>query len=657
MKTIEQLSVDTIRILAAEAIQKANSGHPGMAIGSAPIAYAIWKNMKHNPANTKWLGRDRFVLSAGHASMLEYAMLHLYGYGISMDDIKQFRQWGSKTPGHPEYKHTAGVEATTGPLGQGIAMAVGMAIAETHMAAKYNVDGFNVFDNRTYVLCGDGCLMEGVAYEAISLAGTLKLNKLTLIYDRNQITIEGSTELAFNENIAARFAACGWQVISVPDGNNIDAISKALAVTKLSDKPTAIIVETKIGYGTPKEGKSSVHGSPLGDENIAVTKANYGWEYEAPFTVPEEVYAHFRTLAENCASKNAEYDEMMNAYKQVQPELYAQLMSDLDGKIPEAIANDPELINFSGSVSTRSASSKLLNVLAKHIPGLIGGSADLAPSNLTRLADFEDYSVENRAGRNIHFGVREFAMAAISNGMALYGGLRAFCSTFLVFVDYLKPALRLSALMGLPVMYIMTHDSIGVGEDGPTHQPIEQLAMLRSIPNAQVFRPADGKETAAAYLSALNAQCPTVLALSRQNLPTYEATGMDAMKGGYIIRKPKGTPDCILMATGSELELAIKAADVLAVRGYTAQVVSMPCIELFDKQTAEYKESVLPSVVRARVAVEALSGYGWHKYTGLDGAVVSIDRFGASAPAKTVFEKLGMTVDCVVDAALGVIKK
>ncbi|MDO4568595.1 MAG: transketolase [Clostridia bacterium] len=657
MNPIEKLSIDAIRILAAETVENAKSGHPGMAIGAAPIAYALWKHMRHNPGNAKWMGRDRFVLSAGHASALEYAMLHLYGYDVSMDDMKRFRQWDSNTPGHPEHGHTEGVEATTGPLGQGIAMAVGMALAETHLAAKYNMEGYRVFDNRTYALCGDGCLMEGVAYEAVSLAGTLKLNKLTLIYDRNCVTIEGSTELAFEENVAARFAACGWQVINVDDGNDVDAISRALRISDGMDKPSLIIVNTRIAYGTPKEGSNSAHGSPLGAENIAIMKANYGWEFDEPFTVPDEVYAHFRQLAASNAEANAAYDDMLRGYAATNGELYAQLMADMSGEVPAGLLEELEHMAFEGSVSTRSASGKALNLIAKRLPSLIGGSADLAPSNLTELSGYEYYSPQHRSGKNLHFGIREFAMAAVCNGMALYGGLRPFCATFLVFADYLKPALRLSALMKLPVMYVMTHDSIGVGEDGPTHQPIEQIAMLRATPGVKVFRPADGKETAAAYISALASDSPAVLALSRQNLPTYEATGIGALRGGYVLNRPKGDPDVVLLATGSEVELICKAADELAVRGYTAQVVSMPCAELFDEQDAAYRQSVIPPHIRARVAVEAGCGFGWHKYVGLDGEVVCIDRFGASAPAKTVFEKLSMTTQSVLEAALRTIRR
>lgn len=652
MNTIDKLSIDTIRVLSAEAIQKANSGHPGMPIGAAPIAYAIWKNMNHNPKDPSWRGRDRFILSAGHASMLEYSLLHLYGYDVSMDDIKQFRQLGSKTPGHPEFGHTCGVEATTGPLGQGFAMAVGMAIAESHLSAKFNRAGFNVVDNYTYVLTGDGCMEEGVSGEAASLAGTLKLNKLIAVYDRNRITIEGSTDLAFSENVAARFGAYGWQVITVDDGNDLDSIENALHLAKRQDKPTLIIVDTKIAYGSPKEGMNSAHGSPLGEENIRLMKQKLGFDYDEPFTVPAEVYANFSRLAEKCAEPQSAHAQLMKAYKTAFPALYKEWEEYHAPVDVESLINDREFAEFDEKVATRAASGKILNLLARHIPNMFGGSADLAPSNVTEIKGEGYYGPDSPEYRNIHFGIREFAMAAICNGIMLYGGLHAYCATFLVFADYLKPALRLSALMKLPVIYVLTHDSIGVGEDGPTHQPIEQLASLRATPNTRVFRPADGKETCAAYMSALNADCPTVLALSRQGLPTLEATSFEAMRGGYVIKAADGAPDVILIASGSEVELALKAAPVLEEKGIRTQVVSMPCMELFDAQSDEYKESVLPKAVRARVSIEAASSFGWQKYTGLDGANVSLDTFGASAPAGKLFELFGFTVQNVVDTAI-----
>ena len=656
MNEIDSLSVSCIRLLAADAIEKAKSGHPGMPIGAAPIAYALWRRMRHNPKNPKWRGRDRFVLSAGHASMLEYAMLNLYGYGVSLDDIKQFRQFGSITPGHPEYGITPGVEASTGPLGQGFAMAVGMAMARAHLAGRFNRDGFPIVNNKTYVLMGDGCMMEGVASEAASLAGALNLKGLIAIYDCNKITIEGSTELAFTENVAGRFTAYGWQVISVDDGNDIDAIDRALAVAELQDRPVLIIVRTKIAYGTPKEGKSSAHGEPLGPENIGIAREIYGWPYSEPFTVPDEVKEHFNALAAKGGEDEARYNAMIEDYRARYPELYDEWERIHDSAIPEELLNDPELWNFTGDVATRAASGKVLNILCKHLPNLIGGSADLGPSNKTELKGVDYMSESNMAGRNIHFGIREFAMAAACNGIALYGGLRVFCATFLVFSDYLKPALRLSALMGLPVIYVFTHDSIGVGEDGPTHQPIEHLAMFRSMPNTRLFRPADGKETAAAYISALQFNGPTVIALSRQNLKTLEATGTGAMRGGYVVKRAKGKPDVLIMATGSELSPVIEASEILEKQGYDVQLVSMPCMELFDEQDDAYKQSVIPNETRARIAVEAASPFGWHKYVGIDGRVIGMNSFGASAPSGKLFEHFGFTVDRITNAALELLK-
>ncbi|MBQ6692783.1 MAG: transketolase, partial [Clostridia bacterium] len=629
MQKIEQQAISAIRVLAADAIQKAKSGHPGMPIGAAPMAYALWKQMKHNPKNPTWAGRDRFVLSAGHASMLEYALLHLYGYGLTAEDLKNFRQVGSLTPGHPEFGHTVGVEATTGPLGQGFAMAVGMAMAEAHMAAKFNKEGYNVVDNYTFVMMGDGCMMEGASAEAASLAGTQKLNKLIALYDSNRITIEGDTATSFAENVAARYAAYGWQIINVENGEDYNAVGVAIEAAKLEkEKPSLIIVKTNIAHGTAKEGKASAHGEPLGEENIAAMKANLGWEY-APFEVPSEVYAHYEAIALKGAKANEAYDAMVAEYAKAYPELYAEWQAWHSDVLPEALLQDESLFAAEGAKATRATGGDVLNKLAGYLPNLFGGSADLAPSNKTEMKGRGFFAPDLREGANIHFGVRELAMACISNGIALYGGLRAYCATFFVFSDYVKPALRLSALMGLPVMYVMTHDSIGVGEDGPTHQPIEHLAALRATPNTYVFRPADQKETAYAYLTALTKKAPSVMALSRQNLPQIAETGEGAKKGAYILRDPKGEPDVILMASGSEVELIMKAADILAVQGYTARLVSMPCVDLFEEQSAEYKESVLPKAMRKRVAVEAGSGFGWERYVGLDGATVTMNRFGA----------------------------
>ena len=659
MKPIDQKAITTIRVLAAETVQKANSGHPGLPIGAAPMAYTLWKQMKHNPKNPAWQARDRFVLSAGHASALEYSLLHLFGYPLTMDDMKSFRQWGSKTPGHPEFGHTVGVESTTGPLGQGVSTAVGMAMAEAHLAAEFNREGYPVVDNYTYALCGDGCLMEGVSSESASLAGTLKLGKLIVLYDRNKITIEGDTDIAFTEDVGARYAAYGWQVQEVADGENIDAIDAAIQAAKADkDHPSLIIVHTEIAHGTPKAGKASAHGEPLGEENIKAMKAYYGWEHEEAFYVPVEVKAHFAALELGYAKEELEYEVMFKKYRVLYPELAKKWDEWHDAKLPDALKNDERLWKVEGAKATRAVSGNVLNVFAEYLPNLFGGSADLAPSNKTEMKNRGYFSAADRAGANIHFGIREFAMACICNGIMLYGGLRAYCATFLVFVDYLKPALRLSALMHLPVVYVMTHDSIGVGEDGPTHEPVEQLASLRATPDTLVFRPADAKETAACYIAAWENAKPAVMALTRQNLPQYAETGRDAEKGGYILKDAEnGKPDVILMASGSEVELIYKAADELKAQGIGARVVSMPCTELFDAQSEEYKASVLPDAVRARVAVEAASSFGWARYVGLDGKCVCLDHFGASAPAGILFKEFGFTVENVVAAAKAALKK
>lgn len=651
MNTIDTMAVKSIRFLAADAINKAKSGHPGLPIGSAPMAYTLWKQMKHNPANPSWQGRDRFILSAGHASMLEYALLHLFGYGVTIEDIKNFRQWGSPTPGHPEYRHTAGVEATSGPLGQGVAMAVGMAMAEARMSAHFNREGYPVVDNYTYALCGDGCLQEGVASEAASFAGTQKLGKLILFYDRNYITIEGRIETTFAEDVNGRFAAYGWHVQELPCGEDMDAIAKAIEAAKAEkDKPSVIIVNTQIAYGTPKQGKASAHGEPLGEEATAAMREFYQWDY-APFDVPAEVYAHFDELKKGYAAEEAEYNKMFDGYKSAYPELYAEWQQWHDDALPEALLKDERLTAADKPAATRATGGNALNVIAEYMPNLFGGSADLAPSNKSELKGRAYFSHEDRDGANVHFGIREFAMAAICNGIMLYGGLRAYCATFMVFSDYLKPAMRMAALMKLPVIYILTHDSIGVGEDGPTHQPIEHLASIRAIPGAALFRPADMKETAGCYIAALMGDKPAAMALTRQNLPQYAETSVEgAMKGGYVMKDCE-KPDVILIATGSEVELAMKAADALAEKGKAAKVVSMPCMELFEEQSEEYRESVLPSAVRARVAVEAGSSMCWYKYVGLDGETVCIDHFGASAPAGVLFKEFGFTVENVVAAA------
>ncbi|MBM7687292.1 transketolase, partial [Defluviitalea raffinosedens] len=655
MKPIEQLSVNTIRILSAEAVQKANSGHPGLPMGAAPIAYELWANhMKHNPKNPNWLNRDRFILSAGHGSALLYTLLHLFGYGLTIEDLKSFRQFGSKTPGHPEYGHTVGVETTTGPLGQGIANAVGFAIAEAHLGAKFNTPEHKIVDHYTYVLTGDGCLMEGISYEAASLAGTLKLGKLIALYDSNNITIEGSTDIAFTEDVAKRFEAMGWQVLDVADANDLESLSKAIESAKAeTTKPSIIIVKTQIGYGCPgKQGKSSAHGEPLGEDNLKATKENLNWPGVEPFFVPDEVRTHMEEIVKKGQAYEEEWNALYEDYKKTYPELAKEWEAWNSKELPMDFLNSEEFWTFEEKpVATRICSGEVLNRLAKVIPNLMGGSADLAPSTKTLMNGKGDFGAENYRGANMHFGVREHAMAAIGNGMALHGGIIPYVSTFFVFSDYMKHSMRLSALMGLPVIYVLTHDSIGVGEDGPTHEPIEHLAALRSIPNFTVFRPADAKETAAGWYAALTRKnSPTALVLTRQNLPYYKETGKDALKGGYIlVDSEKETPDAILMASGSEVELIYEASRKLKAEGIDVRVVSMPSTDIFEEQSEEYKAAVLPKEVRARLAVEAASSFGWHKYVGLDGDVLTIDTFGASGPASVLFEEFGFTVDNVVN--------
>ena len=658
-RELDNLTINTIRTLSADAIQKSKSGHPGLPLGAASMAYILWKKMNHNGKNPNWDNRDRFILSAGHGSMLEYSLLHLFGYGLTIEDLKNFRQVGSLTPGHPEYGHTKGVEITTGPLGQGICNAVGMAMAESHLAAKFNRENYNIVDHYSYVIVGDGCLMEGISGEASSLAGTLGLGKLIVLYDSNNISIEGSTDIAFREDVAKRYEAYGWQVLNVADGNDLDAVSEAIDKAKAEkNKPTMIVVKNKIGYGCPaKEGKASAHGEPLGEENVKALKENLGCKQE-DFYVPSEVYSNMEELINAGVKKEEEWNKLFESYKEVYPELAAEYTKWMSGEIDkEALLENKSFWEFDKEMATRQSSGLIINRLKDIIPNLIGGSADLAPSNKTNMADEGDYSAENRLGRNLHFGVREHAMAAIANGMYAHGGLKVYCATFFVFSDYMKGAMRLSSLMKLPVTYVLTHDSIGVGEDGPTHQPIEQLAALRSLPNMTVFRPADSKETAAAwYYAVTNSETPTSLVLTRQNLPLYEGCPKRALKGGYILKdSEKETPDVILMASGSEVELIHKAADVLKEKGIDARVVSIPSFEIFDAQDAEYKESVMPKKVRARLAVEALSSFGWHKYVGLDGDVISLDHFGASGNAAKLFEQFGFTVDNVVEKAIAVV--
>ncbi len=653
---IDMKSVNAIRVLSADAIQKANSGHPGLPLGSAAMAYELWaKHMKHNPADPNWANRDRFILSGGHGSALLYSLLHLFGYGLTIDDMKNFRQLGSKTPGHPEYGHTIGVEATTGPLGAGMAMAVGMAMAENHLAATFNKEGYPVVDHYTFVLGGDGCMMEGISYEAFSLAGSLGLGKLIVLYDSNNISIEGDTNIAFRENVQERFQAFGFQTLLVKDGNDLEEISKAIEEAKAdTTRPTMIEVKTRIGFGCPaKEGKASAHGEPLGVENVAALRKNLGWDIEESFVIPQDVYDNCKAIAEANAKEEDAWNAMFAEYAQKYPEMKELWDTYHDKKQAEKLMDNEEFWKVPEKAeATRSLSGKLINIMKQELPNMFGGAADLAPSTKTYMADMGDYSKENPTGNNIHFGIRELAMAAIGNGIALHGGLRPFVSTFFVFSDYVKPMARLSALMGVPLTYVLTHDSIGVGEDGPTHEPIEQLAMFRAMPNFTVYRPADATETAAAwYYAATSEKTPTALVLSRQNLPQLEGSSKEALKGGYVVAKEtKETPDAIIVASGSEVQLGIEAKKLLAEEGVDVRVVSMPSMDVFEQQTQEYKEEILPKKVRARVAVEALSGFGWDKYTGLDGEIVSMKSFGASAPGNLLFEHFGITTEAVVAA-------
>ncbi len=646
----EQLAVNAIRILSADAVQKANSGHPGMPLGAAPIAYELWANhLKHNPEDPEWINRDRFVLSSGHASSMLYSLLHLFGYGnLGIDDLKNFRQLNSLTPGHPEYGHTTGVEATTGPLGAGLGMAVGMAAAEKHLAAKYNREGYPVFDHYTYALCGDGCLMEGISSEVMSFAGTNGLGKLIVLYDSNSITIEGGTDIAFTEDVCRRFEAFGFQVLTVNDGNDLNAVKKAIQEAKAeTEKPSFIKITTKIGYGVPaKEGRPNAHGEPLGEENVRILRESLNWPLDEAFAVPDEVYDHYRSLAAKGAESEAAWNEMFAAYCNEYPELKESLDRDYDTSYPEILLDDENYWEISGQAdATRSISGKALNYIKDVLPNLIGGSADLGPSNKTVMNGEESFSAEHPEGRNIHFGVRELGMTAIANGMLLHGGLRTYIATFFVFADYMKPMLRLSSLMNIPMISVLTHDSIGVGEDGPTHEPVEQLAMLRSMPNMNVFRPADEIETKAAWYSALNSGgTPSCLVLSRQKLPAVEGSGRDALKGGYVIKKEsKETIDIIIIATGSEVQVALETARLLENEDISVRVVSMPCLDLFEQQDAKYKESILPHGVTKRAVIEAGSSMSWGKYVGIDGCYITMDSFGASAPAGKLFEKYGFT--------------
>lgn len=655
---IDQLGVNTIRTLSIEAIQKANSGHPGLPMGAAPMAYALWtKHLNVNPATSlSWPNRDRFILSAGHGSAMLYSLLHLAGYQVTIDDLKNFRQWESKTPGHPEYQHTDGVEATSGPLGQGISTSVGMAMAEAHLAATYNRDSFNVMDHYTYALCGDGDLMEGVSAEASSMAGHMKLGKLIVLYDSNDISLDGPTSKAFTENVGARYEAYGWQHILVKDGNDLEAISKAIDEAKAeTEKPSLIEIKTVIGFGSPKEGTSAVHGAPIGQDGIDAAKTVYGWEYP-DFTVPEEVAKRFKEeINDKGAKTEAKWDAMFANYEKAHPELAKQFKAAFAGELPANWEEALPVYEEGTAQASRVSSKDAIQAIAKAVPNVWGGSADLSGSNNTTIADEKEFQPGSYEGRNIWFGVREFAMASAMNGIHLHGGTRVYGGTFFVFTDYLRPAVRMSAIQNLPVIYVLTHDSVAVGEDGPTHEPIEQLASVRCMPNVQVIRPADGNETSAAWIQALETtNKPTILVLSRQNLPVLpnskEMAKEGVSKGGYVISKAESdTPEGILIATGSEVNLAVQAQKELKAQGKDVSVVSLPSFDLFEAQDEAYKESVLPKAVTKRVAIEAASPFGWERYIGSEGKMIGIDHFGASAPGDFVLEQFGFTVDNVVN--------
>lgn len=663
--SIENLSINTIRTLSIDSIEKANSGHPGMPMGAAPMAYSLWTNfLTVSPKNPTWINRDRFVLSAGHGSMLLYSLLHLSKFNVTMDDLKNFRQWGSKTPGHPEYGHTEGVDATTGPLGQGISMAVGMAMAERHLAATYNKDSYPIIDHYTYSICGDGDLMEGVSHEAASLAGHLKLGRLIVLYDSNDISLDGDLHMSFSESVMDRYQSYGWQVILVEDGNDIDAIQKAIEEAKQeTNKPTLIEVKTTIGYGSPnKSGKSASHGSPLGEEEVTLTKAHYKWEHE-PFCVPNEVYEDFEEKVMKRGNQEEEkWNAMFKKYEKEFPELARQFKEAVEGILPEKFEEHLPIFDVGEKLATREASSQTIQAISEVVPQFFGGSADLASSNKTLMKQEKDFLPGQYEGRNVWFGVREFAMGTAINGMALHGGIKPFGATFFVFSDYVRPAIRLSALMNVPAMYVFTHDSIAVGEDGPTHEPIEHLASLRAMPNLSVIRPADANETVAAWRLALESKnTPHALVLTRQGLPTIEGTKERAYegvkKGAYVISQSKESPEALLLATGSEVSLAIAAQKELEKENIFVNVISMPSWDRFDCQTAEYKERVLPRSITKRLGIEMGSSLGFHKYVGLDGELLTIDRFGASAPGNKVMEEYGFTVTNVIQKVKAMLKK
>ena len=650
--SVEQKSIDTIRILSAEAIERAKSGHPGICMGAAPIGYELFaEHLNFNCHDPNWDNRDRFVLSAGHGSMLLYSLLHMFGYDVTKEDIINFRQLGSRTPGHPEYGKTAGVETSTGPLGQGLGNAVGLAVAEAHLAALFNRPGFPIVDHYTYVLTGDGCLEEGISYEASSFAGTQKLGKLILLYDNNDITIEGDINSTFSEDVATRFIAQGWQVLRVQDATNLYTLSNAITRAKAEkERPTIIICKTQIGYGSPLAGTADCHGAPLGEVNLQATKEKLGWTYP-PFKVPEDVWEHCHAIAEEKAKKQDEWNKMFARYELAYPELATKYKMFMKGIVPDWADVQKRLPFFDKPEATRSCGGKVLNAIAQAMPNVMSGSADLGPSTKTEIKGEEYFSPEHREGCNIHFGVREHAMAAICNGIQLHGGLKAVCSTFFSFTDYMKAGIRMTALMNIPVLYVMTHDSIGVGEDGPTHQPMEQLISLRSIPNINVFRPCDGTETYAAFKCAFTDKCPTVIVESRQNLPAYDHTADGAERGAYVLSGCVGKPDVLLIASGSEIEPCMQAQRELADEGIKSKVISMVSMEKFEQQSREYRDFVIDRDVMARVCVEAASHYSWYRYSRDYGEVIAMTGFGVSGPAKQLFEHFGFTSSNIVNAA------